>query len=220
MQNADTVLEVLRERGRRRLPLERLYRQLFNEQLFLMAYGRIYANDGAMTPGVDGGTPDGMSLDIVRDIIDRLRTQRYRFAPVRRVQIPKKNGTMRPLGLPTWSDKLVGEVVRLLLEAYYEPQFSARSHGFRPGRGCHTALDEIASTWTGTTWFIEGDIADCFGSLDHEVMLAILAEDIRDRRFLDLVGDMLTAGYLEDFTWHATYSGAPQGGGATRGRTV
>lgn len=212
MQSADTVLEVLRERGRRRLPLERLYRQLFNEQLFLLAYGRIYANHGAMTPGVDGGTPDGMSLDMIRGIIDRLRTQRYRFAPVRRVQIPKKNGALRPLGLPTWTDKLVGEVVRLLLEAYYEPRFSPRSHGFRPGRGCHTALAEIASTWTGTTWFIEGDIADCFGSLDHEVMLAILAEDIHDRRFLDLVADMLTAGYLEDFTWHATYSGAPQGG--------
>lgn len=212
MQNADTVLGVLRARGRQDLPLERLYRQLFNEQLFLMAYGRIYANDGAMTPGADGATPDGMSLDTIREIIDRLRAERYRFAPVRRVHIPKKDGTLRPLGLPSWTDKLVGEVVRLLLEAYYEPRFSARSHGFRPGRGCHTALDEIASTWTGTTWFIEGDIADCFGSLDHEVMLAILAERIHDGRFLRLVGGMLRAGYLEDWKWHATYSGAPQGG--------
>jgi group II intron reverse transcriptase/maturase len=192
--------------------LERLYRQLFNEQLFLIAYGRIYANDGAMTPGADGKTPDGMSLETTREIIARLRAERYRFTAVRRVYIPKKNGTRRPLGLPAWSDKLVGEVVRLLLEAYYEPQFSARSHGFRTGRGCHTALDEIASTWTGTTWFIEGDIADCFGSLDHEVMLAILAEQIQDKRFLQLVKGMLRAGYLEDWTWHATHSGAPQGG--------
>ncbi len=215
MQNAETLLGVLRERGRRGLPLERLYRQLFNEQLFLMAYGRIYANNGAMTPGADGKTPDGMSLETIRKIIARLRAERYRFAPVRRVYIPKKNGTLRPLGLPAWSDKLVGEVVRLLLEAYYEPQFSARSHGFRPGRGCHTALDEIASTWTGTAWFIEADIADCFGSLDHEVMLAILAERIRDQRFLGLVGGMLRAGYLEDWKWHATYSGAPQGGVAS-----
>src|SRR3954447_16871926 len=212
MQSADTVLGVLRERGRQGLPLERLYRQLFNEQLFLVAYGRIYANDGAMTAGVDGRTPDGMGLGAIRDIIDRLRAERYQFAPVRRVWIPKKNGTRRPLGLPAWSDKLVGEVVRLLLEAYYEPRFSARSHGFRPGRGCHTALDEIASTWTGTTWFIEGDIADCFGSLDHEVLLAILGEHIHDQRFLHLVGGMLRAGYVEDWTWHATHSGAPQGG--------
>src|SRR5215212_130064 len=212
MQSADTVLGVLRERGRQGLPLERLYRQLFNEQLFLVAYGRIYANDGAMTAGVDGHTPDGMSLGAIWDIIDRLRAERYRFAPVRRVWIPKKNGTRRPLGLPAWSDKLVGEVVRLLLEAYYEPRFSARSHGFRPGRGCHTALDEIASTWTGTTWFIEGDIADCFGSLDHEVLLAILGEHIHDQRFLQLVGGMLRAGYVEDWIWNATHSGAPQGG--------
>jgi group II intron reverse transcriptase/maturase len=211
MQSADTVLGVLRERGRRGLVLQRLYRQLFNEQLFLMAYGRIYANDGAMTPGADGMTPDGMSLGTIREVIGLLRAERYRFRPVRRVYIPKKNGTRRPLGLPTWTDKLVGEVVRLLLEAYYEPQFSARSHGFRSGRGCHTALDEIASTWTGTTWFIESDIADCFGSLDHEVMLAILAERIHDGRFLALVGGMLRAGYLEDWKWHATYSGSPQG---------
>jgi retron-type reverse transcriptase len=132
---------------------------------------------------------------------------------VKRVYIEKKNSSKkRPLGLPTWSDKLVAEVVRLLLEAYYEPQFSGRSHGFRPGRGCHTALSEVVDTWKGTHWFIEGDISDCFGSLDHQVMLATLAEKIRDGRFLRLVSRMLRAGYLEDWTWHATLSGCPQGG--------
>ena len=215
MQNAETVLGVLRDRGRRHLPCRELYRQLFNPQLYLLAYGRIYANKGAMTPGVTRETVDGMSMGKIERIIDAMRHERYRFLPVRRVTIPKPHGGTRPLGLPSWSDKLVGEVVRLLLEAYYEPLFSARSHGFRPGRGCHTALREIGNTWTGTTWFIEADIADCFGSLDHQRLLEILGESILDERFLRLVGGMLTAGYLEDWIYGATLSGVPQGGTAS-----
>lgn len=212
MQNAETVLDVLRERGRRGLPLNELYRQLFNPGLYLLAIGRLYANHGAMTPGVDGETVDGTSLATIERVIDAVRHERYRFQPVKRVYIPKKNGKKRPLGLPTWTDKIVGEVIRLLLEAYYEPRFSRNSHGFRPGRGCHTALRDVAHTWTGTTWFIEGDISDCFGTLDHDVMLATLARNIHDNRFLRLLRNMLKAGYLEDWIWNATLSGAPQGG--------
>src|SRR6266498_3762152 len=212
MQKAETVLDVLRERGRRGLPCDELYRQLFNPHLYLMAYGNIYSNKGAMTPGATGETVDGMSLGKIDRIIDAMRHERYRFSPARRIYIPKKNGKLRPLGLPTWSDKLVGEVVRLLLEAYYEPTFSDRSYGFRPGRGCHTALRKVAETWTGTTWFIEGDISDCFGSLDHQIMLEILAEKIHDNRFLQLLHNMLQAGYLEDWEFNATFSGTPQGG--------
>ncbi len=212
MQNAETVLGVLRERGRRGLPCDELYRQLFNPQMYEMAYGRIYSNKGAMTAGVDGETADGMSLGKIGRIIDAVRHERYRFKPARRVYIPKKGAAKtRPLGLPSWADKLVGEVVRLLLEAYYEPTFSDRSHGFRPHRGCHTALTEVANTWKGTTWFVEGDITDCFGSFDHEIMLSTLAEKIHDNRFLRLIQQMLQAGYLEDWVWNATLSGAPQG---------
>jgi group II intron reverse transcriptase/maturase len=212
MQSAETVLGVLRERGRRGLSCSELYRQLFNPQLYLMAYGRLYSNKGAMTPGADGETADGMSMARIGRILDALRHERYRFRPVKRVYIPKRDGKKRPLGLPSWSDKLVGEVVRLLLEAIYDPAFSDRSHGFRPGRGCHTALREVADTWAGTTWFIEGDISECFDRLDHEVLLGILGEKIHDGRFLRLVRNMLRAGYLEDWKWNATFSGAPQGG--------
>jgi hypothetical protein len=155
MQTAEALMEIIHERGKRGLPLERLYRHLFNSELYLRAYGKIYRNDGSMTPGADEETVDGMSLKKIQAIIEALRYERYRWTPVRRVYIDKKGapGKRRPLGLPTWSDKLLQEVIRSLLEAYYEPQFSDRSHGYRPGRGCHTALAEISDSWHGTTWF-------------------------------------------------------------------
>jgi group II intron reverse transcriptase/maturase len=212
MQEAEVVLSVLRERGRKGLPLTQLYRQMFNKDLYLLAYGNIYSNQGAMTPGASAETADGMSEGKIEQITGLMRHERYRFSPARRVYIPKKNGKLRPLGLPSWSDKLVGEVVRLLLEAYYDPGFSGRSHGFRKGRGCHTALREIRNTWTGTAWFIEGDISDCFGSFDHEILLGIMADKIRDQRFLRLIRNMLKAGYLEDWEYRDTLSGVPQGG--------
>jgi group II intron reverse transcriptase/maturase len=215
LQSAETVLGVLRERGRRGLPLERLYRQLFNPRLYLVAYKRLYANKGAMTPGVTGETVDGMSLAKIGRIIATVRAERWRWRPVKRVHIPKRNGKRRALGLPTWSDKLLAEVVRMLLDAYYDPQFSDHAHGFRPGRGCHTALSEVVEVWKGTHWFIEGDIAQCFDSLDRQVMLKTLGEKIHDGRFLRLVEGMLSAGYLEQWTWGATLSGVPQGGVAS-----
>jgi group II intron reverse transcriptase/maturase len=212
MQETGVVLGVLRERGRKGLPCTQLYRQMFNKELYLTAYGNIYSNQGAMTPGANEETADGMSGEKTGQIIGLMRNERYRFSPARRIYIPKKNGRLRPLGLPSWSDKLVGEVVRLLLEAIYEPQSSTRSHGFRRNRGCHTALRDIQNTWTGTTWFIEGDISDCFGSLDHEILLRILAEKIHDQRFLRLIRNMLKAGYLEDWEYRDSLSGCPQGG--------
>jgi group II intron reverse transcriptase/maturase len=212
MQSADVVLSVLRERGRKGLPFTQLYRQMFNKDLYLLAYGNIYSNRGAMTPGASDETADGMSEGKIGQITELMRCERYRFAPARRIYIPKKNGKLRPLGLPSWSDKLVGEVVRLLLEAIYEPVFSDQSHGFRKGRGCHTALREIRETWTGTVWFIEGDISGCFGSIDHDILMGILAEKIRDQRFLRLIRNMARAGYLEDWEYRDTLSGVPQGG--------
>jgi group II intron reverse transcriptase/maturase len=213
MQTAETYLRILRERGRRGLPLERVYRQLFNPELYLLAYGKIYRNRGAMTPGVDQETVDGMTLAKIEAIIHALRYERYRWKPTRRTYIAKKQSTKkRPLGLPTWSDKLLQEVIRMILEAYYEPQFSEHSHGFRPRRGCHTALHAISRKWQGTVWFLEGDISRCFDTLDHEVLLSILKEKIRDNRFLRLIRNLLAAGYLEEWQFHKTQSGTPQGG--------
>ena len=212
MRNAKAILEVIRERGRRRLPLEDIYRQLYNRDLYLRAYGRIYRNDGAMTPGSTPETADAMSLEKIDALITLLRQERYRWTPARRTYIPKKSGKLRPLGIPTWSDKLLQEVIRSLLEAYYEPQFSPHAHGFRPGRGCHTALGEITRHWRGVKWYIEGDLVQCFDRLDHVVLLAILSDKLHDNRFLRLLANLLQAGYLEDWRYHTTLSASPQGG--------
>lgn len=212
MRNAETVLGIIRERGRRGLPLEDVYRQLYNPTLYLRAYTRLYANKGAMTAGATRETVDGMSLAKIEQLISDLRDERYQWTPVRRMYIPKRGGKVRPLGIPTWRDKLLQEVMRSILEAYFEPQFNDHSHGFRPVRGCHTALLEIARCWTGTIWFIEGDISQCFDTLDHEVLLSILRENIHDNRFTRLIQHLLKAGYLEDWRYRETLSGCPQGG--------
>jgi group II intron reverse transcriptase/maturase len=211
VQNADTYLGILRERGKRGLPVNRVYRQLFNRELYLKAYGRIYRNNGAMTRGITDETVDGMSLEKIETIIEALRHERYRWKPARRVWIPKKTGKKRPLGITTWSDKLVAEVVRLILNAYFDIQFSDHSHGFREGRGCGDALRDIYHTWKGCAWIIEGDISDCFGSLSHELLISLLSEKIHDGRFIRLVKQLLDAGYLEDWKFNQTLSGVPQG---------
>ena len=212
MQNAETILAIYEERGKGGKFLEGVYRQLFNPELYYRAYGRLYRNAGAMTRGATEETVDGMSTGKIMGIIELLRNERYRWTPVRRVLIPKGNGKTRPLGIPSWSDKLLQEVMRSLMDAYYEPQFSPNSHGFRPERGCHTALGDVFFGWFGTKWFIEGDIKGCFDNIDHTVLLSILREKIQDGRFLALVEGLLQAGYLEQWNYRPTLSGTPQGG--------
>ena len=181
--------------------------------LFLKAYAKIYANTGATTPGTDvTDTIQGMSLARINAIITQLEENTYRWKPSRRTYIAKSNGSQRPLSIPNWTDKLVQEVIRLILEAYYEPQFRDSSHGFRPHRSCHTALQQIKRTWTGNKWFIEGDIKGCYDNFDHKVIITLLSQSIHDNRFLKLVRNMLQAGYIDDWQYHRTYSGVPQGG--------
>jgi len=190
----------------------RLYRNLFREDLFHLAYQRIYAKPGNMTPGTDGKTIDGTSLQRIRSLIDSLRNETYQPCPSRRIYIPKANGKTRPLGIPSFNDKLVQQVARMVLEAIFEPQFEPGSHGFRPGKSCHTALKQVQNRFTGVKWFIEGDIEGFFDNIDHQRLIAILRGRISDERFLRLIGKFLKAGYMENHTFRPTYSGTPQGG--------
>jgi len=212
MPKAEKYLNIVQNRGERNLDLRRVYHNMRDEELFLLAYGKLYSNQGAMTGGVDPkDNIQGMSRKRIQKIIQRLKDGKYHWKPARRVYVPKNNGDKRPISIPGWEDKLVQEVMRLILEAYYEPQFRDSSHGFRPNRSCHTALGDI-KYWRGTTWFIEGDIKGCFDSISHTKLVEILGRHIKDSSFLKLINAMLKAGYLEDWKYHQTYSGTPQGG--------
>lgn len=208
-------LEIVRKRSGDGKELKEVYQNIIRrKELFVMAYAKLYANKGALTPGTNpNDTVDGMSLEKIDSIIEKLKKRSYTWTPVRRTYIEKRNSTKkRPLGIPGWSDKLLQEVMKMILEAYYEPQFRESSHGFRPKRGCHTALERIMILGKGTKWFIEGDIKGCFDNISHEVLIRILRRNINDKELERLIWDMLKAGYMEDWKYHGTYSGTPQGG--------
>lgn len=213
MRSPERVLNSLNEHSKdSSYKFERLYRILFNEELFYVAYQKIASNGGSTTKGSDGRSIDEMSLARIETLIASLKDESYQPHPSRRVHIPKKNGKTRPLGIPAFEDKLEQEVVRMILEAIYEGHFETTSHGFRPKRSCHTALLHIQKTFSGAKWFIEGDIKGFFDNIDHDVLVGILRERISDDRFIRLIRKFLKAGYVEDWTFHNTYSGMPQGG--------
>lgn len=213
MRNPVVILDKLGEcASKEDYKLERLYRNLYNTEFYLKAYSKIYSKEGNMTSGSDGESIDGFSLSKVEEIIESIKNESYQPEPARREYIPKKNGKKRPLGIPSFKDKLVQEVVREILEAIYEPNFSDLSHGFRPNRSCQTALLKIKANYTGVKWWVEGDIKGFFDNIDHNLLIDILRKRIKDERFLRLIWKFLRAGYIEDFKYNKTYSGTPQGG--------
>ena len=190
----------------------RIYRYLLRPDIYFVAYQNLYSNNGASTKGVDDDTADGFSEAKIERIIKCLEDESYQPKPFRRVYIKKPNGKMRPLGIPSFTDKLVQEAVRIILEAIYEPIFMDTSHGFRPNRSCHTALQSVKYEFRGARWFIEGDIKGCFDNINHEKLIEILSRKIKDSRFLNIIRQFLKAGYIENWKYNATYSGSPQGG--------
>ena len=195
---------------------QRLYRNLYNPEFYWLAYKNIYANDGSMTAGADGTTIDVMGNERIERIILSLKDRSYQPKPARREYIAKKNSSKkRPLGIQSGDDKLVQEVVKMILESIYEPVFSNKSHGFRPNRSCQTALKQIQNTFTGANWFVEGDIHACFDSFDHHVVIDLLKKRIDDEAFIQLIWKFLKVGYMEQWTFNRTYSGVPQGSGVS-----
>lgn len=217
LRNPIEVLSNLTEKSKNETyRFQRLYRNLYNPDFYWLAYQNIYANNGSMTAGADGTSIDGMSDERIEGIITTLKDRSYQPKPAKRVYIEKKNSNKkRPLGIQSGKDKLVQEVVKMILESIYEPVFSNKSHGFRPNRSCQTALMQIQKTFTGTNWFVEGDIHACFDSFDHHVIISLLKKRIDDEAFIQLIWKFLKAGYMEQWTYGRTYNGVPQGSGVS-----
>ncbi|MDR1538108.1 MAG: group II intron reverse transcriptase/maturase [Clostridiales bacterium] len=213
MRDSQKVLnELTRQASNKDYQFNRIYRILCNPDMYIKAYSNIYSNKGSSTCGTDNTTADGFSEERINRIIQTLKDESYQAKPVRRTYTPKKNGKTRPLGIPSFDDRLIQEVCRMVLEAIYEPVFYVNSHGFRPDKSCHTALKEIVRTFKGVNWFIEGDIKGCFDNINHQTLIAILRKRIDDERFIRLIWKFLKAGYMEDFKYNNTFSGTPQGG--------
>lgn len=189
-----------------------LFRLMENSALWKQAYTNISAGHRAVTKGINDDTLDGFSYKRAENIIKQLKANQYKFNPVRRTCIPKKNGKLRPLGIPSGNDKIVQEVTKIILEEIYEPIFINEVHGFRPNRSCHTALTQVKQSWTGVKWLIEMDIKNFSDHLDHKIMIQLLERKIEDKRFIKLICDMLEAGYMENWQYHKIYNGTIQGG--------
>jgi group II intron reverse transcriptase/maturase len=212
MTSTHRFLEIMHKLGTEKKTVSKVFRRMLDLDLFIAAYTELSTNKGSLTPGIDGNTIDGTTIEKLTALLEAVRDKSFRWTPVRRVYIPKNNNKKRPLGIPAWEDRIVQMVLKMVLESYYEPVFLDCSHGFRPQRGCHTALLSIRKQWQGTKWFIEGDIEGCFDNIPHDVILTLLGKRIKDNQLLRLIKEMLQAGYMEDWQYHTTYSGTPQGG--------
>jgi group II intron reverse transcriptase/maturase len=215
MQTAQTRLSILKQKSEhdKNYKFERLYQNLYNQDFYLRAYQKLYAKEGNLSAGIDNVTIDGFSLQTTQKLISLLRTRHYKPKPSKRAYIPKKNGKLRPLGIPCFEDKLIQEILREILEAIYEPLFCETSHGFRPNRSCQTALHQIKNKSPGTNWVIEGDITRFFENIDHDILIELLAKKIKDGRVLELIRQFLKAGYFDLKEVHDSLSVTPQGSG-------
>lgn len=188
-----------------------IYTLMFNTSMYEIAYHKLKSNPGNMTSGIDKVTLDGISLEVFHGIIQSMKDESFQFKPGRRVNIPKANGKTRPLTVAPPRDKIVQEVMRMILEAIFEPTFLDSSHGFRPNRSCHTALRQIKTQFGGASFFIEGDISKCFDSFDHTLLIELIKQRVNDERFIKLLWKTLKAGYVEFNRTKLSIIGTPQG---------
>lgn len=213
MRNPETILNnLVKSADKKDYKFQRLYRNLFNKEFYIVAYTRLAHKGSNFTKGISDIAIDRFSLKRVDELIGQMRTEKYQPKSARLMHILKSNGKRRRLGISNFNDKLVQEVIKMILEAIYEKTYSQNSHGFRPNRSCHTALVEIKCNFIGSRWFIKGDIHSFVNNMNHHILINLLRKKIEDKRFLRLIWKFLRAGYAEEWVFHKTYSGCPQGG--------
>lgn len=210
MKKSELILEVIAKntiKNNNEWKHEQLYRQLYNEDFYFLAYDLIKNNSGSIISGIDDKTIDGFNKNIIYELIEELKTEKYKPKPIKIIKNKKKS-----IGIPTIKDRLLQKVCQLILESIYEPIMSKYSHGFRPDKSCHTALNQLINSSTGIKWWIEGDIENYFNSINHNILIEILRKKINDERFLNLIRKFLNAGVMKDFISENTYSGISIGG--------
>ena len=198
-----------------------LYSLLYKKELLIQALGNIEKNKGRLTKGIDNTTIDGNSIKLIEELAEELKNGTFKFKPVLRVEVPKpkllKPGEpkkMRPLGLPTFKDKIVQESIRIILESIYEPIFQKLNcnYGFRPYKNTHQAILYIKYNATGSNLAIEGDIKGAYDNVNHDKMIKILSKRISDTKFLNLLYQGFKAGMFQDGKLKDSILGVPQGG--------
>jgi group II intron reverse transcriptase/maturase len=190
---------------------DHIYKFLLDPRLFQIAYGKLRSNSGNITPGINPITLDGFSEEWIQETIASLKNESFKFTPGRRVNIAKPQGGTRPLTVVSPRDKIVMEVMRMVLEAVFEPRFSSHSHGFRSRRSCHNALKQVREQFSVASWYIEGDISKCFDSIGHHKLMVVVESVIKDRKFTRLIWKSLRTGYFEFKEYQTSLIGTPQG---------
>jgi len=207
-------LENLHQRSKK-FPNAVIDRDLFNlvcdVDFLTIAYNKLKSKPGQMIPGVNPETLGGMSMDVLVELSNSLKSRTFHFSPGRRIHTPRGSGGTKSLTIAPPRDKLIQECMRMILDAIFEPVFLDCSHGFRPSRGCHTALKSIKAQFQPSVWVIEGDISQCFPNINHHKLMGLIESKILDREFTKLIWMSLKAGYFEFNVYSNNIVDTPQG---------
>ena len=192
-----------------------LYGHLLNKARLFKGFKKVFKAKGAA--GIDGQSLSDFALNLdsnLQTLQHELQTKQYRAQPVKRVEIPKDDGGVRQLGIPTVRDRIVQQTLLDLLQPIFEPEFHPSSYGYRPGRSGHDAISKatVFIRDYSRRWVVDMDLSKCFDKLDHEIIITSVKRKVTDGSILKLIQQFLDSGVMVDGKWEASEVGSPQGG--------